>query len=122
MGWARFGSALLLSNAAMMLLGYLILRLQAVTPINPQRARRAIAGRRSTPPCRFITNTNWQAYSGETSLSNFSQMAVITHLSDVRRRHLRRGCGGRFHCRGLTIQFRAISVTSGSTSPARCTA
>ena len=35
MSWGRYGSALLLSNAAMMLLGYSILRLQAVTPINP---------------------------------------------------------------------------------------
>ena len=35
MGWARYGSALLLANAAMMLLGYLVLRLQAVMPINP---------------------------------------------------------------------------------------
>ncbi|AKU97793.1 Potassium-transporting ATPase A chain [Labilithrix luteola] len=80
MGWARYGMALLLSNAAMMLLGYLILRAQAATPLNP-------LGLGGQPPdlafntaTSFITNTNWQAYSGESSLSNFSQMAAITSM------------------------------------------
>ncbi len=83
MGWARYGMALLLSNAAMMALGYLVLRLQSVLPLNP-------LGLAPQPPdlafnttASFITNTNWQAYSGENSLSNFSQMAVITFLMAV---------------------------------------
>ena len=49
MGWARFGSALLLSNAAMMLLGYLVLRLQAVTPINPLGLAAQSPDRRQNP-------------------------------------------------------------------------
>lgn len=80
MSWKRYGLALVLSNAAMMLLGYLFLRLQQYLPGDP-------LGRGSQPPdlafntaASFITNTNWQSYSGESSLSNFSQMAVITFL------------------------------------------
>ncbi|MGB6008669.1 potassium-transporting ATPase subunit KdpA [Castellaniella sp.] len=80
MTWRRYGMALLLSNAAMMLLGYLFLRLQQYLPGDP-------LARASQPPdlafntaVSFITNTNWQAYAGESSLSNFSQMAVITFL------------------------------------------
>jgi potassium-transporting ATPase potassium-binding subunit len=83
MGWARYGSALLLSNAAMMLLGYLLLRVQGVMPLNPL----ALAGQTSdlafNTAASFITNTNWQSYSGETSLSNFTQMAAITFLMFV---------------------------------------
>ncbi|CAM5182634.1 Potassium-transporting ATPase potassium-binding subunit OS=Castellaniella defragrans OX=75697 GN=kdpA PE=3 SV=1 [Castellaniella defragrans] len=80
MSWKRYGLALLASNAAMMLLGYLVLRLQQALPGDP-------LGRASQPPdlafntvVAFITNTDWQAYSGESSLSNVSQMAVITFL------------------------------------------
>lgn len=83
MSWKRYGMVLLLSNAVMMLLGYALLRLQQHLPGDSlQRA--------SQPPdlafntaSSFITNTNWQAYSGETSLSNVSQMAVITFLMTV---------------------------------------
>ncbi len=83
MSWKRYGAVLLLSNAAMMLLGYLILRIQQLLPVDS-------LGRSSQTPdlafntvASFITNTNWQAYSGETSLSNLSQMAVITFLMTV---------------------------------------
>jgi len=83
MSWKRYGMVLLLSNAAMMLLGYLVLRLQQYLPGDT-------LGRASQSPdlafntaASFITNTNWQSYSGESSLSNFSQMAVITFLMTV---------------------------------------
>ncbi|NVZ61168.1 potassium-transporting ATPase subunit KdpA [Pseudomonas gingeri] len=83
MGWARYGSALLLSNGAMMLLGYLLLRLQGTMPINPLGLAAQSPDLAFNTAASFITNTNWQAYSGETSLSNFSQMAVITFLMFV---------------------------------------
>jgi len=80
MGWQRYGTALLLSNAAMLLLGYVLLRLQGWLPLNP-------LGHAAQPPdlafntaVSFTTNTNWQAYAGESSLSNATQMAVITFL------------------------------------------
>lgn len=83
MSWKRYGMVLLLSNAAMMLLGYLILRVQQYLPGD------ALARASQTPDlafntaASFITNTNWQSYSGESSLSNFSQMAAITFLMSV---------------------------------------
>ena len=83
MGWARYGSALLLSNAAMMLLGYIVLRLQGFMPLNPLELSAQTPDLAFNTAASFITNTNWQAYSGETSLSNFSQMAVITFLMFV---------------------------------------
>jgi K+-transporting ATPase ATPase A chain len=80
MGWARYALALLLSNAAMMALGYLLLRVQGWLPLNG-------LGNAAQPPdlafntaASFITNTNWQSYSGEASLSNATQMAAITFL------------------------------------------
>lgn len=58
MSWARYGSALLLSNAAMMLLGYLILRLQAVMPINPLGLAAQTPDLAFNTAASFITNTN----------------------------------------------------------------
>lgn len=83
MSWARYGLALVLSNAAMMLLGYLLLRLQAFMPLNPLGLAAQSPDLAFNTAASFITNTNWQAYSGETSLSNFSQMAAITFLMFV---------------------------------------
>ena len=83
MSWKRYAAVLLLSNAAMMLLGYLLLRVQQYLPGDS-------LGRASQTPdlafntaASFITNTNWQSYSGESSLSNLSQMIVITFLMMV---------------------------------------
>ena len=80
MGWAHYGLTLLVSNAAMLLLGYLFLRLQAFMPLNPLGLAAQTPDLAFNTAVSFTTNTNWQAYSGETSLSNFSQMAVITFL------------------------------------------
>ena len=80
MGWAQYGVTLLVSNAAMLLLGYLGLRLQGVMPLNPLGLAAQSPDLAFNTAVSFTTNTNWQAYSGETSLSNFSQMAVITFL------------------------------------------
>lgn len=80
MGWQRYGVALLLSNALMMLLGYLLLRLQMQLPLNPLGNAAQTPDLAFNTAASFITNTNWQAYSGETSLSNATQMVVITFL------------------------------------------
>lgn len=83
MPWKRYGMALLLSNAAMMLLGYLTLRLQQYLPGDALERASQTPDLAFNTAASFITNTNWQAYSGESSLSNFSQMAVITFLMMV---------------------------------------
>ncbi|MBV8250673.1 MAG: potassium-transporting ATPase subunit KdpA [Comamonas sp.] len=80
MGWLRYGSVLLLSNAVMMLLGYLILRLQGSLPLNPLEIAAQAPDLAFNTAASFITNTNWQAYAGENSLSNATQMAAITFL------------------------------------------
>lgn len=83
MGWARYATALVLSNGAMMLLGYLLLRLQGVLPLNPLGIAAQAPDLAFNTAVSFVTNTNWQAYSGESSLSNFNQMAAITFLMTV---------------------------------------
>ena len=80
MGWQRYGAVLVLSNAAMLLLGYLLLRLQASLPLNPLGNAAQTPDLAFNTATSFITNTNWQAYAGESSLSNATQMAAITFL------------------------------------------
>jgi len=81
MGWARYGLALLLSNAAMMLLGYLLLRLQGWLPLNDLGNAAQAPDLAFNTVASFITNTNWQSYGGEGSLSNATQMLAITFLT-----------------------------------------
>ena len=80
MGWARYGLALLLSNAAMMLLAYLLLRLHGWLPLNGLGNAAQSPDLAFNTAASFITNTNWQAYAGESSLSNATQMVAITFL------------------------------------------
>ena len=83
MSWQRYGMVLLLSNAGMMLLGYLLLRIQDTLPFDALQRASQSPDLAFNTAASFITNTNWQAYAGESSLSNFSQMAVITFLMVV---------------------------------------
>lgn len=83
MSWKRYSIVLLLSNAAMMLLGYLFLRLQQYLPGDALARASQAPDLAFNTAASFITNTNWQSYSGESSLSNLSQMAVITFLMMV---------------------------------------
>lgn len=80
MRWSRYGMALVLANAAMALLGYLLLRVQAWLPLNPLHLPGMSPDLAFNTAVSFVTNTNWQAYSGENTLSNFSQMAALTFL------------------------------------------
>jgi K+-transporting ATPase ATPase A chain len=83
MSWKRYGMVLLLSNAAMMGLGYIFLRIQGLLPFDSLGRSAQTPDLAFNTAASFTTNTNWQSYSGETSLSNFSQMAVITFLMVV---------------------------------------
>ncbi|MGD9585240.1 MAG: potassium-transporting ATPase subunit KdpA [Brachymonas sp.] len=80
MGWVRYGLALLLSNAVMMALGYLVLRAQGWLPWNEMGNPAQAPDLAFNTAASFITNTNWQAYAGESSLSNATQMLAITFL------------------------------------------
>ena len=76
--WLAYTLAMLAFSLAGFVALYAILRLQAYLPLNPQ-------GFAAVPPdlafntaVSFVTNTNWQNYGGETTLSHFSQMAGLT--------------------------------------------
>ena len=83
MRWSQYGLALVLANAAMLLLGYLLLRAQAWLPLDPLQLAGMSPDLAFNTAASFVTNTNWQAYSGENTLSNFSQMAALTFLMMV---------------------------------------
>lgn len=78
MGWRQYAGAVLLSNFVMLLLMYLVLRLQKYLPLNPDGIGNMPAAQAFNTAASFITNTNWQSYSGENALSYLSQMLAIT--------------------------------------------
>ncbi len=77
-GWLGYAGALLAFNLAGFFLLFGILRLQGVLPINPQGFEGVSAHQAFSIAVSFVTNTNWQSYGGETTLSHFSQMAGLT--------------------------------------------
>ena len=83
MNWWQYAIALLTTNAVMVLIGYLILRIQSISILNPN----GIASMEETLSFNtiisFMTNTNLQHYSGESGLSYFSQLLVITFMMFV---------------------------------------
>ncbi|MGX5712257.1 potassium-transporting ATPase subunit KdpA [Sphingopyxis terrae subsp. ummariensis] len=77
-GWRRYALHMLLFNLALLLFTYAVLRLQGVLPVNPQGFGAVGADGAFNTAVSFTTNTNWQWYSGETTLSNLSQMLGLT--------------------------------------------
>lgn len=78
MDWKGYASSMLLTNCLMGLLIYLILSFQRILPFNPLRFADVNPFLAFNTAVSFITNTNWQNYGGESTLSLFSQMAAIT--------------------------------------------
>lgn len=78
MGWAAYAMAVLAFNLVGFLALYAILRLQQILPLNPDGIGPIAPDLAFNTAVSFITNTNWQAYSGEAQLSYFSQMAGLT--------------------------------------------
>ncbi|MBV8192213.1 MAG: potassium-transporting ATPase subunit KdpA [Alphaproteobacteria bacterium] len=78
MNWKTYTLHMLATNLGMALLIYLILVFQAYLPLNPQHFAGVEPMLAFNTAVSFITNTDWQAYGGETTLSNLSQMAAIT--------------------------------------------
>ena len=76
--WTRYALAVLALNAVGWLLLYAILRLQQLLPWNPERLPPMPPHLAFNAAVSFVTNTDWQAYGGETTLSYFSQMAGLT--------------------------------------------
>jgi K+-transporting ATPase ATPase A chain len=81
-GWKEYARSVLLFSLASWLLLYLILRTQAVQPLNPQGFKHSGPWDLSfNTASSFVSNTSWQYYAGETTLSDFSQTAGITVAS-----------------------------------------
>lgn len=76
--WTAYAFALLAFNAAGFAVLFLILMFQDWLPLNPQGFAGLSAPLAFNTALSFVTNTNWQSYGGETTLSNFSQMVGLT--------------------------------------------
>ena len=81
-GWKGYALAMLALHAAGFVLLYAILRLQHLLPLNPQGFAPMSAHLAFNTAVSFITNTNWQSYGGESTLSHFSQMVGLTMRED----------------------------------------
>lgn len=78
MGWKAYAMAMLAANTGGFVLLYALLRLQGALPLNPQGFDGLSPWLAFNTAVSFVTNTNWQAYSGEAAMSHLSQMAGLT--------------------------------------------
>ncbi len=78
MTWRRYATALLLFNLLGALAVYGLQRLQRWLPLNPQHFPNVSPDSAFNTAVSFVTNTNWQGYSGESSMSYLTQMAGLT--------------------------------------------
>ena len=76
--WQKYTLALLVFNLTGFVLLFAILLFQSYLPLNPQQLPGQEWTQAFNTAVSFVTNTNWQSYSGEASLSYFSQMAGLT--------------------------------------------
>ncbi|WP_421695466.1 potassium-transporting ATPase subunit KdpA [Aestuariivirga sp.] len=77
-GWRHYTLSMLAFNAAGFMLLYVLLRLQGLLPLNPQGFGAVPSDLSFNTAMSFVTNTNWQAYAGEATMSNAIQMAGLT--------------------------------------------
>ncbi|HEY9157283.1 potassium-transporting ATPase subunit KdpA [Candidatus Binatus sp.] len=78
MGWAGYAVSMLAFSLISMIFLYALQRLQYYLPLNPQGLAGVPAGLAFNTAASFTTNTNWQAYSGEQTLSYLTQMVGLT--------------------------------------------
>jgi potassium-transporting ATPase potassium-binding subunit len=76
--WFEYAISMVAFGGACLLALYALLRLQAYLPLNQQGFPCVPPGLAFNIAVSFVTNTNWQAYAGETTLSHFSQMLGLT--------------------------------------------
>src|SRR5499427_1422186 len=75
--WTRYTAALLVFSAVSMLVTYVALRLQGHLPLNPFQRPGVVDRQAFETAASFTTNTNWQSYAGETTMSYLSQMMQL---------------------------------------------
>jgi potassium-transporting ATPase potassium-binding subunit len=83
MRWTVYGVAMLLFSGVSLSLLYLIERVQAWLPWNPQKLGNVTADLAWNTAVSFTTNTNWQAYTPETTMSYLTQMAGLAYHNFV---------------------------------------
>jgi K+-transporting ATPase ATPase A chain len=76
--WRRYAVHMLIFNAVLGLLTYGLLRAQALLPLNPLGLGAVNEDLAFNTAVSFTTNTNWQSYAGESTMSNLSQMLALT--------------------------------------------
>jgi K+-transporting ATPase ATPase A chain len=76
--WKRYAGSLVIFSAVSIALTYLIIRIQGSLPLNPQQFGAVKPGLTFNTAASFVTNTNWQNYGGETTMSYFSQIGALT--------------------------------------------
>ena len=76
--WREYATALLVFNVLGVIVVYAIQRLQGVLPLNPQAFAGVAPDSAFNTAVSFVTNTNWQGYSGESTMSNLTQMLALT--------------------------------------------
>ena len=76
--WKRYAGSLVIFSAVFVGFGYLLLRIQGSLPLNPQHFGAVGPALSFNTIVSFMTNTNWQNYGGETTMSYFSQIGVLT--------------------------------------------
>jgi len=77
MGWKKYAIALIVFNTLGVIFVYALQRVQAWLPLNPQQFSNVSADSSFNTAVSFVTNTNWQGYSGESTMSYLTQMAGL---------------------------------------------
>ena len=75
--WTDYAAGVLLFSVASMLVTYLALRLQGALPLNPEHLPGVVDRQAFETSASFTTNTNWQSYVGEKTMSYLSQMTQL---------------------------------------------
>ena len=76
--WQRYAASAVIFSGLFLAFGYLFLRIQDLLPLNPQHFGAVPPALGFNTITSFVTNTNWQNYGGETTMSYFSQIGVLT--------------------------------------------
>ena len=76
--WKRYAASMVIFSAVAMGVTYLLIRIQGSLPLNPQHFDAPGQALSFNTAASFMTNTNWQNYGGETTMSYFSQIGALT--------------------------------------------
>ena len=76
--WKRYAASMVIFTTICMAITYLIIRIQGSLPLNPQHLGAVSPALSFNTAGSFVTNTNWQNYGGETTMSYFSQIGALT--------------------------------------------